>query len=101
MCKVNNGSAIVSTIFGVSESFIHLLIDDYASPASFCLLASSSWGVLVVSCNAWMPPSRASSSFMSVLTIRCRASCIFPSKAEDVITRLLILVAVPLNAHET
>jgi hypothetical protein len=36
---------------------------------------------------------------MSVLTMRCRASCILPSKAEEVITRLRRLVNLSLQTQ--
>ena len=55
---------------------------------SFCFRASSSSGVRVVSCSAWMPPSCAISSFIRELTMRWRASWVLPLKSVDVMTRL-------------
>lgn len=49
----------------------------------------SSAGVLVFNCNAWIPPSRLISSFNEAYTIRCRAGCIFDSKASEVIVTLI------------
>lgn len=52
---------------------------------------SSSSGVFVLSCSAWMPPSLAISSFIKPYTIRCRAGCIFPLKASDTIFTLVMV----------
>jgi len=74
--------------FIAEEGYLMSLVAFYApTVASFFFLASSSSGVLVVSCRAWMPPSCASSSFMSVLTRRCRANYVLPLKPDDVMTR--------------
>lgn len=52
---------------------------------------SSSSGVLVRSCNAWIPPSAAISSLSNPYTIRCLAGCIFDLNASETMLTLLPL----------
>lgn len=82
-CRVGIGSGICGWVhdvvrellsqkcFSCSTSYVEM--EEYTATLLGCSIyfrLSSSSGVRVVSCKAWMPPSWANSSFMSELIMR-------------------------------